>query len=165
MEHLRAFAIDTGGSMQPLEAWLCIRGLATLPLRIERHCKTAHALAEYLEGHDRVERVHYPGLPSHPQHDLARRMLRGFGGMLAVEVSGGVEGGERVADALELAWIGGSLGGHITLVSHPASTTHRQLDPQERQAVGIADGMLRVSVGLEDPEDLIADFSQALEKA
>lgn len=165
MERLREFAIDTGGSMQPLEAWLCIRGLATLPLRVERHCKSAQALAEFLEGHEGVERVHYPGLPSHPQHEVARRILRGFGGMLAVEVKGGVEAGARVADALELAWVGGSLGGQITLVAHPASTTHRQLDPEARQAAGIADGMLRVSVGLEDPEDLIADFAQALEKA
>jgi methionine-gamma-lyase len=165
MERLRSLVIDTGGGMQPLEAWLCMRGLITLPLRMEQHCRTAQALAESLESDERVERVHYPGLPSHPQHDIATRELRGFGGMLAVEVKGGVEAGRRVSDALELAWVGGSLGGQITLVAHPASTTHRQLDPEARRAAGIADGLLRVSVGLEDPEDLIEDFAQALKKA
>jgi cystathionine beta-lyase/cystathionine gamma-synthase len=109
--------------------------------------------------------VHYPGLASHPQHALAARELEGFGGMLAVEIDGGVEAGARVADALELAWIGGSIGGPRTLVSHPASTTHRQLDAEARRNAGIADGLLRVSVGLEDAEDLVEDFSRALEKA
>jgi cystathionine beta-lyase/cystathionine gamma-synthase len=165
MERLRSLVIDTGGGMQPLEAWLCMRGLITLPLRMQQHCRTAQALAESLESDEGVERVHYPGLPSHPQHDIATRELRGFGGMLAVEVKGGVEAGRRVSDALELAWVGGSLGGQITLVAHPASTTHRQLDPEARRAAGIADGLLRVSVGLEDPEDLIEDFAQALKKA
>lgn len=165
MEHLREIAIDTGGTMQPLEGWLCIRGLATLPLRMEQHCRSALRLAEFLELHPKVLRVHYPGLASHPNHEVARRQLRGFGGMLAVEVGGGVEAGQRVSDALELAWVGGSLGGQFTLVAHPASTTHRQLDPEARRAAGIADGLLRVSVGLEDPDDLIADFEQALEKA
>lgn len=165
MERLRAVAIDTGGTMQPLEAWLCIRGLATLPLRMEQHCRSALRLTEFLEVHPKVVRVHYPGLASHPNHEVARRQLRGFGGMLAVEVGGGVEAGRRVSDALELAWVGGSLGGQHTLVAHPASTTHRQLDPEARRAAGIADGLLRVSVGLEDADDLIADFEQALEKA
>lgn len=165
MEALRETAIETGGTMQPLEAWLCMRGLATLPVRMEQHCRAAQRLAELLEGHDRVERLHYPGLPSHPQHEVAARQLRGFGGMLAFEVKGGVEAGARVSDALELAWIGGSLGGVHTLVAHAASTTHRQLDPEARRAAGIADGLIRVSVGLEDPDDIEEDFRQALEKA
>jgi cystathionine beta-lyase/cystathionine gamma-synthase len=109
--------------------------------------------------------VHYPGLAGHPQHEIARKQLRGFGGMLAFEVPGGVGGGARVADALELAWIGGSLGATRTLVAHPASTTHRQLEPDARRAAGIADGLLRVSVGLEDPDDLIDDFTRALGSA
>lgn len=162
---LRAVAIDTGGTMQPLEAWLCIRGLSTLPLRMEQHCRSAMRLAEFLESHPKVERVRYPGLASHPQHEVAVRELRGFSGMLAVEVAGGVDAGARASDALELAWVGGSLGGQRTLVAHPASTTHRQLDAEARRAAGIADGLLRVSVGLEDADDLIADFAQALEKA
>jgi methionine-gamma-lyase len=112
-----------------------------------------------------VERVHYPGLASHPQHELAKRQLRLFGGTLAFEVVGGLEAGSRVAEALELGWIAGSLGSLMTLVAHPASTTHRQIDPDARLAAGIGDGLLRVAVGLEDPDDLIEDFTRALEKA
>lgn len=162
---LRGTAIDVGGTMQPLEAWLCIRGLATLALRMERQSASAQQLAEVLEAHPKVQAVHYPGLASHPHHEVAARELRGSGGMLAFEVAGGLAAGARLADALELAWIAGSLGGATTLVSHPASTTHRQLDPESRRAAGIADGLLRVSVGLEDPEDLVADFERALEAA
>ena len=162
---LRDAVIDLGGAMQPLEAWLSLRGLATLSLRMEHHCASAGRLAAALEAHPSVERVHYPGLETHPQHELAKRQLREFGGTLAFEVAGGLEAGSRVAEALELGWIGGSLGSVMTLVAHPASTTHRQVDPDARQAAGIGDGLLRVAVGLEDPEDLIEDFTRALEKA
>jgi cystathionine beta-lyase/cystathionine gamma-synthase len=162
---LRDTVIDLGGTMQPLEAWLCLRGLATLSLRMEHHSASAGRLAEALVGHPSVERVHYPGLMSHPQHELAARQLRTFGGTLAFEVAGGIDAGSRVAEALELAWIGGSLGSVMTLVAHPASTTHRQVDPEARRTAGISDGLLRVAVGLEDPDDLIEDFTRALEKA
>jgi methionine-gamma-lyase len=162
---LRATLIDLGGSMQPLEAWLCLRGLSTLALRMEHHCASAGRLAEALAEHPSVERVHYPGLTSHPQHEVAARQLRGFGGTLAFEVAGGLEAGSRVAEALELGWIGGSLGSVMTLVAHPASTTHRQVDPDDRRSAGIGDGLLRVAVGLEDPDDLIEDFTRALDKA
>jgi methionine-gamma-lyase len=164
-ERLRATLIDLGGAMPPLEAWLCLRGLATLSLRMEHHSASAGRLASALEIHPAVERVHYPGLPSHPQHEVARRQLRTFGGTLAFEVTGGLEAGSRVAEALELGWIGGSLGSVMTLVAHPASTTHRQVDPDARLAAGIGDGLLRVAVGLEDPDDLVEDFTRALEKA
>jgi cystathionine beta-lyase/cystathionine gamma-synthase len=166
MRGLRDTAIETGGTMAPFEAWLALRGLMTLELRMERHSRSAQTLAEFLEGQAKVERVHYPGLPSHPHHEVARRLLpRGFGGMLAFEIEGGVEAGMRFCDALELAWIATSLGGTHTLVGHAASTTHRQMDPAARRAAGIADGLVRVSVGLEDVEDLIVDFDRALEKA
>jgi methionine-gamma-lyase len=166
MRGLRDMAIETGGTMAPFEAWLALRGLMTLELRMERQCRSAQTLAEFLEGQAKVERVHYPGLPSHPHHEVARRLLpRGFGGMLAFEIEGGVEAGMRFCDALELAWIATSLGGTHTLVGHAASTTHRQMDPAARRAAGIADGLVRVSVGLEDVEDLIEDFQRALEKA
>jgi len=166
MRGLRDMAIETGGTMAPFEAWLALRGLMTLELRMERHSRSAQTLAEFLEGRPKVERVHYPGLPSHPHHEVARRLLpRGFGGMLAFEIEGGVEAGMRFCDALELAWIATSLGGTHTLVGHAASTTHRQMDPAARRAAGIADGLVRVSVGLEDVEDLIEDFQRALEKA
>jgi len=158
--------IETGGTMAPFEAWLCLRGLATLELRVLRHSSNAQALAEHLEGHPKVERVHYPGLASHPQHAIAERLLpRGCGGMLAFEVAGGVEGGMRFCDALELAWVASSLGGTHTLVGHAASTTHRQMDAQARRAAGVADGLVRVSVGIEDADDLIEDFDRALEEA
>ena len=166
MEALRATVVETGGTMAPFEAWLCIRGLATLPLRMERHTSTAQALAEFLEAHPRVERVHYAGLGSHPQHEIARRLLpRGCGGMLAFEAAGGAETAMRFCDGLELAWVAASLGGVHTLVGHAASTTHRQMDAEALRAAGIGEGLVRVSVGLEDPEDLIEDFGRALEKA
>ena len=163
---LRATSLDVGGAMQPFDAWLAIRGLATLSLRMQRHSSNAGALAEFLEQHPKVERVHYPGLASHPHHDVAKRELtRGFGGMLAFEVNGGVDPAVRFCDALELAWVATSLGGIKTLVGHAASTTHRQMNPEARRAAGIGDGLIRVSVGLEDPEDVIEDFGQALERA
>jgi cystathionine beta-lyase/cystathionine gamma-synthase len=164
-ERLREVAIDSGGTMNPFEAWLCLRGLMTLALRMDRHGATAMALAEMLETHEKVERVRYPGLASHPQHAVALKELRhGFGGMMAVEVAGGVEGGQRFCDALELAWVATSLGGTHTLVGHAASTTHRQMDPVARRAAGIADGLVRISVGIEDPEDILDDMARALEK-
>jgi cystathionine beta-lyase/cystathionine gamma-synthase len=163
---LRRTSIDVGGAMQPFDAWLGIRGLATLSLRMERHSANAQILAEFLEHHEKVERVHYPGLGLHPHHDIAKRELtRGCGGMLAFEVKGGVEPAVKVCDSLELAWVATSLGGVKTLVGHAASTTHRQMDPEARRAAGIGDGLIRVSVGLEDPEDIVADFEQALENA
>jgi methionine-gamma-lyase len=162
---LRSTVIETGGTMAPLEAWLSMRGLSTLELRMDRHCRSALALTTWLEAQPKVERVHYPGLASHPQHALAERMLqRGSGGMAAFEVVGGVEAGQRFCDALELVWVAASLGGIHTLVCHPASTTHRQLDADARRAAGIADGLIRLSVGLEDVDDLIEDMERALEK-
>ena len=163
---MRDTAIDTGGTMAPFEAWLCLRGLMTLALRMQRHDENAMALAKFLESHGKVERVHYPGLASHPQHAVAQRQFgaRGFGGMLAVEIAGGVEGGQRFCDALELAWVATSLGGTHTLVGHAASTTHRQMAPDARRAAGIADGLVRVSAGIEDAEDILDDFARALEK-
>jgi cystathionine beta-lyase/cystathionine gamma-synthase len=162
---LRATLIDVGGAMQPLEAWLALRGLATLSLRMEHHCRSAGVLAATLAEHPAVERVWYPGLASHPHHEVAARQLRAPGGVLSFEVVGGVEAGGRVSEALELAWIGGSLGSIQTLVAHPATTTHRQVDPDVRREAGIGDGLLRVAVGLEDPDDLVEDFLQALDKA
>jgi methionine-gamma-lyase len=162
-ERLRDTVIDTGGTMAPFEAWLCMRGLMTLPLRMRRHCDSAMAVASFLENHPGVEAVSYPGLESHPQHDVAVRELEGgFGGMIAVEVACGIEGGKRFCDELELAWVATSLGGTHTLVGHAASTTHRQMDPVARRAAGIGDGLVRVSVGLEDVEDIIEDFDMAL---
>jgi cystathionine beta-lyase/cystathionine gamma-synthase len=162
---LRDTVIDTGGTMAPFDAWLAIRGIATLALRMDRHTATARSLATALASHPKVTRVHYPGLVSHPHHEIAERILRAPGGMLAFEVEGDADAGMRVCDALELAWVATSLGGAHTLVGHAASTTHRQMAPEARRAAGIADGLIRVSAGLEDAEDLVEDFTRALEKA
>ena len=163
---LRALSIDVGGAMQPFDAWLAVRGLATLSLRMQRHSDSGQQVAEFLERHPKVEHVHYPGLPGHPHHEVAQRELTGgFGGMLAFEVEGGIDPAVRFCDSLELVWVATSLGGIKTLVGHAASTTHRQMDPDARRAAGIGDGLIRVSVGLEDSEDVIEDFDQALEKA
>ena len=163
---LRDTVIDTGGTMGPFEAWLCLRGIMTLALRVERHSGNAAALATFLGSHPKVERVWYPGLESHPHHAVAAALFeeRGFGGMLSVEIAGGVEGGMAFCDALQVAWIATSLGGTHTLVGHAASTTHRQYSPEARRVAGIADGLVRISAGIEDAEDLLADVEQALEK-
>jgi methionine-gamma-lyase len=166
IRRLRQMVIETGSSLGPFDAWLALRGLMTLELRMQRHSASAAALAAHLQGHPRTEAVHYPGLASHPQHAVARRILpRGSGGMLAFEVTGGVEAGKRFCDALRVAWVATSLGGTHTLVGHAASTTHRQMDPEARRAAGIGDGLVRVSVGLEDLDDLLEDVDQALEAA
>jgi methionine-gamma-lyase len=162
---LRDTAIDTGGTMAPFEAWLAMRGMMTLGLRMQRHTDSAVALARHLQDHRGVDRVWYAGLASHPDHDVAARILpSGAGGMLAIEVVGGLEAGKAFCDALELAWVATSLGGTYTLVGHAASTTHRQYSREDRLAAGITDGLVRISVGLEDADDLIADVDQALEK-
>jgi cystathionine beta-lyase/cystathionine gamma-synthase len=161
---LRDTVIDTGGTMAPFEAWLAMRGMMTLGLRMERHTSNALALARHLEEHPKIARVHYPSLSSHPDQEIASRLLpRGAGGMIAVDVAGGVEGGKAFCDGLELAWVATSLGGTHTLVGHAASTTHRQYPAEARRAAGIADGLVRISVGLEDADDLIADVDRALE--
>jgi methionine-gamma-lyase len=151
-----------GPVLDPFAAWLLVRGMRTLGVRMERHNQNAQRLAEFLAAHPRVERVHYPGLPSHPHHDVARRQMRGYGGMLSFEVHGGFEAGVRCVEALRVASLAVSLGGHETLVTHPASTSSVGIPREDRERAGITDGLIRVSVGLEDADDLIADFDQAL---
>ncbi|HEV2906298.1 MAG TPA: aminotransferase class I/II-fold pyridoxal phosphate-dependent enzyme [Actinomycetota bacterium] len=165
LHEVRELSIDLGGVAGPLDAWLALRGVQTLALRMERVCSTAQTLAEMLEAHEKVSRVWYPGLPSHPDHDVAGRILRGFSGMVSFELEGGMDSGRNFQEALELALVGPSLGGVQTLVVHAASVTHTQLTPEERLARGMADGLVRVSVGIEDPEDLLDDFERALGKA
>jgi methionine-gamma-lyase len=162
---IREWSIDLGGVAGTLDAWLAIRGAQTLALRMERHCANAEVLAEMLERHPKVSRVWYPGLPSHPDHEVARRILRAGGGMLSFDLAGGYDGGTRFQEALQVALVGASLGGVHTLAVHAASVTHTQLTPEERRAAGIGDGFIRVSVGIEDVDDLLEDFDRALEKA
>jgi cystathionine beta-lyase/cystathionine gamma-synthase len=152
-----------GGVLDPFAAYLLIRGLATLGLRVERHNANALALAQHLARHPKVARVYYPGLPEHPRHAIAaRQMSRGFGGMLGAEVRGDVRAGARCVEALRVGKLAVSLGGVSTLVTHPASTTSVNMPREVRLAAGIADGLIRVSVGVEDLADLIEDFDQAL---
>jgi methionine-gamma-lyase len=165
MHDIREMSIDLGGVAGTLDAWLAVRGVQTLALRMERHSATAQALAEMLEAHTKVSAVWYPGLPSHPDHQVAARILRGFSGMLSFELAGGLEAGRRFQESLEVALVGASLGGVHTLVTHPPSVTHTQLRREDREALGITEGLVRVSVGLEDLEDLLEDFERALEKA
>jgi methionine-gamma-lyase len=154
-----------GPVLDPFAAWLLVRGLRTLGIRVERHNANAAHLATFLAGHPQVEAVHYPGLPDHPQHAVARRQMRGFGGMLSFEVRGGFEAGVRTVEGLRIASLAVSLGGHETLVTHPASTSSVGIPRADRERAGIADGLIRVSVGLEDVDDLIDDFDQALRAA
>ena len=162
---VREMSIELGGVAGTLDAWLAIRGVQTLALRMERHCANAVALAELLEAHPKVARTWYPGLASHPDHEVATRILRGPSGMLSFELAGGLEAGRRFQESLEVALVAPSLGGVHTLATHPATVTHTQMRPEERRAQGIADGLIRVSVGIEDPEDVLEDFERALEKA
>jgi cystathionine beta-lyase/cystathionine gamma-synthase len=162
---VREMSIELGGVAGTLDAWLAIRGVQTLALRMERHCANAAALAELLDAHPKVARTWYPGLASHPDHEVATRILRGPSGMLSFELAGGLEAGRRFQESLEVALVAPSLGGVHTLATHPATVTHTQMRPEERRAQGIADGLIRVSVGIEDPDDILEDFERALEKA
>src|SRR5690606_34367597 len=152
----------TGAVLSPHDANLILRGLKTLSLRMERHCANAAAIAQFLAKRPEVEVVHFPGLPDAPQHALAKRQMRAYGGMLAFELRGGLEAGRRFLNALSLIARAVSLGDAETLVQHPASMTHSTYTPEERAAYGISDGLIRLSVGLEDPADLLEDLEQAL---
>ena len=151
-----------GMILHPFEAWLLARGIQTLPFRIERHNNNATAVAEFLESHSGVSRVYYPGLQSHPQHELATKQMDGFGGMVVFELDGGFDAARDFAARLKLARLAVSLGGTQTLIVHAASMIHAHLSPEERAAAGISDNLIRVSVGLEDAGDIMADLDQAL---
>ena len=153
-----------GGILSPFAAWTVSRGLKTLPLRMERHGANALAIARFLEAHPKVDKVHYPGLESHPGHDLARRQMRAFGAMLAFELRGGLAAGRQLLDGVKLCTQAVSLGDVRTLITHPASTSHHLIAPAERHEMGIADGMVRLSVGIETEKDLLADLEAALQR-
>ena len=165
VEDIRWNTIEfTGAIMQPFEAWLTLQFLETLSLRMERHSANAQAVAEFLAQHPKVLHVNFPGLPDHPQHDLARRQMSGPGGLLSFVVPGGMEGAAKVMDALQLIVHAVTFGTSRTICMHPATITHEHMTPEERAAAGIDDGLIRLSVGLEDPKDLIADLDQALSR-
>jgi methionine-gamma-lyase len=158
----REMVIYLGGSMDPEAAFLLIRGLKTLELRVRRQCENALAVARYLARHQKVARVHYPGLSSHPDHRLARRQMDGFGSMLAFDLKGGLSAARRFCDRVELFLLAASLGGVESLVVLPIYTSHYRMSRKELAAAGVGPGTVRVSVGVEDPKDLIEDLRQAL---
>ncbi|MBB3103540.1 O-succinylhomoserine sulfhydrylase [Azomonas macrocytogenes] len=162
MNDVVGFLRTAGPTMSPFNAWVFLKGLETLRLRMQAHCSTAFALAEWLEQQPGIERVYYAGLPSHPQHELARRQQKGFGAVLSFEVKGGKEAAWRFIDATRLISITANLGDSKTTITHPASTTHGRLAPEERASAGINDSLIRVAVGLEDLQDLKADLSRGL---
>jgi len=163
IEWLRFVQNAEGAILSPFDSWLVLRGTKTLPIRMARHNDNGLALARFLEPHPKVRHVYYPGLPSHPQHELAARQMRGFGGMLAFEL-GSLEAARRVLNGVRLLALAESLGGVESLISHPATMTHASVPADRRAALGITDGLVRVSAGIEDIEDLQEDLSQALER-
>ncbi len=155
---------DLGGCISPFNAWLLLRGLKTLPVRMERHSFNAMRIAQYLSFHPKVAKVNYPGLRIHPQHELAARQMTGFGGMISFELKGGRRAGEILMNSVKLMTLAVSLGDVDTLIEHPASMTHSGYSKEELEKVGITEGLVRLSVGIEDVNDLINDLSQALKK-
>jgi O-succinylhomoserine sulfhydrylase len=164
-DRLQVFLRNTGPCLSPFNAWLHLKSLETLSLRMHAHCENALKIADFLAEQKKVSRVLYPFRADHPQHNLARAQMDGGGGVVTFEVEGGKEGAFRVENALELIDISNNLGDTKSLITHPATTTHQRLTPEARAELGVTDGMLRISVGLEDPADLCEDLEQALAKA
>ncbi|WP_419149281.1 trans-sulfuration enzyme family protein [Pseudoalteromonas 'SMAR'] len=167
-EHIETIKLtvlkDIGATISPHDAWLINRGLKTLALRVQRHCQNAQAVAEFLQAHPKVNQVYYPGLPSHPGYKFLGEQMKGAGGVIAFELDGNLEQGERFINSTELCTLAVSLGDPETLIQHPASMTHSPYTPEERLAAGISDGLIRISVGLEDVDDIIEDLKQAFDK-
>ena len=156
------FSRNTGPSLSPFNAWILSKSLETLPVRVEKHCENASKVAEFLEKHPNVNLVKYPFLPSHPQHEIAKKQMKLGGSIVAFEIKGGLEAGRKFLDKIKLCSLSANLGDTRTIVTHPASTTHSRLTPEERLKVSITDGLVRVSVGLETVQDVINDLEQAL---
>ncbi len=164
-DHLQVFIRNTGPSISPFNAWLHLKSLDTLDLRMQAHCANAEKVADALAGESKITRVLYPFRPDHPQHNLARAQMDGGGGVVAFEIAGGKAGAFRFANALNLIDVSNNLGDSKSLITHPATTTHQKLTPTARAELGVSDGMMRLSVGLEDADDLCDDLIQALKSA
>ncbi|MFB3854089.1 MAG: PLP-dependent aspartate aminotransferase family protein [Vicinamibacterales bacterium] len=164
LRRLRSMMVNLGCNMDPHQAFLVLRGIKTLAVRMDRAEASAVRIARWLEAHPKVDRVNYIGLESHPQHELARRQMNGFGAMISFELKGGYEAGRALMDNVRVATLAVSLGGVESLVEHPASMTHAGMAPKDRVEAGITDGLVRYAVGIEDADDLIADLDQALER-
>lgn len=165
IDDIRVFARHTGPALSPFNAWNFSRSLETLPVRMEQHCRNAEVLADFLFDHPDVERIKFPHHPSHPQHELATRQMKRGGGMISFIVRGGVDRGRRFLDALEMCSLTANLGDVRSIATHPASTTHSSLSDEERRAVGILPGLIRISVGLEHADDIMADIDRALQRS
>jgi len=165
VEEVRALHKAMGGVIDPHCCYLLLRGLKTFPLRVARQNETAMAVATALEAHPRVKRVYYPGLESHPHHAIAKAQMSGFGGVVTFDIKGGMSGAKRFLDSLKLCFIAPSLGGVETLITHPATVSYYDLTRKQRYALGISDTLIRLAVGVEDPEDIIADLDQALRES
>lgn len=159
-ERLKFFQKAVGGILSPFDAWLCLRGTKTLSVRMERHGENATTVARWLAKQRKVKKVHYPGLPSHPQHKLAKKQMKNFGGMIAFDL-GSLAAARRFLKKVRLCALAESLGGVETLISHPATMTHGSIPPDVRRSIGVTDGLVRISVGLEDVEDILDDLKQA----
>ncbi len=165
IEKVRFLARHTGPAMSPFNGWILSKSLETLAVRMDKHCKNALSLAEYLEKHAEVNYVRYPFLPSHPQYEIAKNQMKLGGGLVSFEVKGGLERGRKLMDSVEMMSLTANLGDTRTILTHPASTTHSKLSPEDKAAVGISDGLIRISVGLEHIDDIIADLEQAFDKS
>ncbi len=163
IEKIRFFARHTGPAMSPFNAWLLSKSLETLAVRMDRHCENAMKIAQYLEGHEELEQVKYPFLKSHPQYELAKKQMRLGGGIVTLIVKGGIERGVKFLSALKMLSLTANLGDTRTTITHPATTTHSKLSEEERSSVGIAPGLVRISAGLENINDIVHDIEQALE--
>ena len=164
-EHVHTFLRQTGPALSPFNAWVLLKSLETLPLRVERQTRTAGEIADALAGHAKIPRLIYPGRPDHPQADIIARQMRGGSNLIALEIAGGKAAAFRLQNALRLIQISNNLGDAKSLITHPATTTHQRFTPEERAEMGVSDGLVRLSIGLEHPGDLIADLMQALEQA
>ena len=164
-EHVHTFLRQTGPALSPFNAWVLLKSLETLPLRVERQTRTAGEIADALAGHPKITRLIYPGRPDHPQADIIARQMRGGSNLIALEIAGGKAAAFRLQNALRLIQISNNLGDAKSLITHPATTTHQRFTPEERTEMGVSDGLVRLSIGLEHPGDLIADLMQALEQA
>lgn len=158
------FARNTGPALSPFNAWVLSKSLETLAVRLDRHCDSALFLAQFLESHPQVNWVKYPFLPSHPQYEIAKKQMRKGGNIISFEIKGGIEAGRVFLNAIQMCSLSANLGDSRTIITHPASTTHSKLQEEDRLAVGITDGMIRLSVGLEHPEDIQNDLANALEQ-
>lgn len=155
----------TGGILGPFDSFLALRGVKTLDVRMERHCTSGLKVAAWLEKHPKIEKVFYPGLPSHPQHALAKKQMAGFGGMITAVIKGDLESSRRMLSACKVFTLAESLGGVESLIEHPAIMTHASIPKEQREALGISDGLIRLSIGIESADDLISDLDEALSKA